>query len=103
MFEIIIRFKGKIYSKTLVAFLNLVLFLRMQDKVLILDFGSQFTQLIARRVRELNIYSEIHPYNSEKFNVADFKAVILSGSPHSVRNSEAPKPDLSEIKGKLPL
>jgi GMP synthase (glutamine-hydrolysing) len=75
----------------------------MQDKVLILDFGSQFTQLIARRVRELNIYSEIHPYNSEKFNVADFKAVILSGSPHSVRNSEAPKPDLSEIKGKLPL
>ena len=42
----------------------------MQDKVLILDFGSQFTQLIARRVRELNIYSEIHPYNSKKFNVA---------------------------------
>lgn len=75
----------------------------MQHKVLILDFGSQFTQLIARRVRELNIYSEIHPYNSKKFNVSDYKAVILSGSPHSVRSEEAPHPDLSEIKGKLPL
>ena len=75
----------------------------MQHKVLILDFGSQFTQLIARRVRELNIYSEIHPYNSKKFNVSDYKAVILSGSPHSVRGEEAPHPDLSEIKGKIPL
>ena len=75
----------------------------MQDKVLILDFGSQFTQLIARRVRELNIYSEIHPYNSKKFNVEDYKAVILSGSPHSVRSKEAPHPDLSQIKGKIPL
>jgi|TARA_B110000037_G_scaffold1997_2_gene2409 GMP synthase (glutamine-hydrolysing) len=75
----------------------------MQHKVLILDFGSQFTQLIARRVRELNIYSEIHPYNSKKFNVSDYKAVILSGSPHSVRSKDAPHPDLSEIKGKIPL
>ena len=75
----------------------------MQHKVLILDFGSQFTQLIARRVRELNIYSEIHPYNSKKFNIKDYKAVILSGSPHSVRSKEAPHPDLSEIKGKIPL
>lgn len=75
----------------------------MQQKVLILDFGSQFTQLIARRVRELNIYCEIHPYNSEKFNSDDFKAVILSGSPHSVRSEIAPKPDLSKIKGKKPL
>ncbi len=74
-----------------------------QDKVLILDFGSQFTQLIGRRVRELNIFSEIHPYNSDKFNVEDFKAVILSGSPHSVRGDQAPQPDLSKIKGKLPL
>ncbi len=74
-----------------------------QHKVLILDFGSQFTQLIARRVRELNIYSEIHPYNSTKFNIAEFKAVILSGSPHSVRGEDVPHPDLSEIKGKLPL
>lgn len=75
----------------------------MQQKVLILDFGSQFTQLIARRVRELNIYCEIHPYNSEKFSVDDYKAVILSGSPHSVRSEEAPQPDLSKIKGLKPL
>lgn len=75
----------------------------MQNKVLILDFGSQFTQLIARRVRELNIYCEIHPYNSEKFDVNDYHAVILSGSPHSVRSEKAPHPDLSRIKGKMPL
>ena len=75
----------------------------MQNKVLILDFGSQVTQLIARRVRELNIYCEIHPYNSEKFNFSDFKAVILSGSPHSVRGENAPKIDLSGVKGKIPL
>ncbi len=75
----------------------------MQEKVLILDFGSQFTQLIARRIRELNIYCEIHPYNSTKFNIDDFKAVILSGSPHSVDGELAPKPDLSKIKGHKPL
>ena len=75
----------------------------MQQKVLILDFGSQVTQLIARRVRELNIYCEIHPYNSEKYNFSDYKAVILSGSPHSVRSEDAPKIDLSEVKGKKPL
>ena len=75
----------------------------MQNKVLILDFGSQVTQLIARRVRELNIYCEIHPYNSKKFDANDFQAVILSGSPHSVRNEDAPHPDLSDIKGKKPL
>ncbi len=80
-----------------------IVLLRMQDKVLILDFGSQFTQLIARRVRELNIYCEIHPYNSEKYNTADYKAVILSGSPHSVRSETAPQPDLSAIKGQKPL
>jgi len=75
----------------------------MQHKVLILDFGSQFTQLIARRVRELNIYCEIHPFNSEKFDVDDYNAVILSGSPYSVRGEDAPQPDLSQIKGKKPL
>lgn len=73
------------------------------EKVLILDFGSQVTQLIARRVRELNIYCEIHPFNSENYRIDDYKAVILSGSPHSVRSEEAPKVDLSEIKGKKPL
>ncbi|MBT8257667.1 MAG: glutamine-hydrolyzing GMP synthase [Bacteroidia bacterium] len=73
------------------------------DKVLILDFGSQYTQLIARRVRELNIYSEIHPYNQIPQAINEFKAVILSGSPYSVRGDEALIPDLSEIKGKIPL
>ena len=73
------------------------------DKVLILDFGSQYTQLIARRVRELNIYSEIHPFNKIPTNIQEYKAVILSGSPFSVRGDEALHPDLSEIKGKKPL
>ncbi len=83
--------------------INLILFLPMQNNVLILDFGSQYTQLIARRVRELNIYCEIHPYNNLPDNVSDFKAVILSGSPFSVRGEDAPHPDLSEIRGKRPL
>ncbi|WP_347922336.1 glutamine-hydrolyzing GMP synthase [Pontimicrobium sp. SW4] len=73
------------------------------DKVLILDFGSQYTQLIARRVRELNIYSEIHPFNKVPTNIDDYKAVILSGSPFSVRGDEALHPDLSNIRGKKPL
>ncbi|OGS72882.1 MAG: glutamine-hydrolyzing GMP synthase [Flavobacteria bacterium RIFCSPLOWO2_12_FULL_35_11] len=75
----------------------------MQDKVLILDFGSQYTQLIARRVRELNIFCEIFPFNSENFKVENYKAVILSGSPFSVRAVGSPTPDLSKIKGKKPL
>ena len=75
----------------------------MQNKVLILDFGSQYTQLIARRVRELNIYSEIKPYNKLPEDLSGFKAVILSGSPHSVRGEDAPHPNLDGIKGKLPL
>ena len=73
------------------------------NKVLILDFGSQYTQLIARRVRELNVYCEIHPYNHLSENVADFSAVILSGSPYSVRATDAPHPDLSHFRGKKPL
>lgn len=73
------------------------------EKILILDFGSQYTQLIARRVRELNVYCEIHPFNKIPTLDADLKGVILSGSPSSVRDAEAPKPDLSGIKGKLPL
>jgi len=75
----------------------------MQHKVLILDFGSQYTQLIARRVRELNIFCEIFPYNSKNFAIENYKAVILSGSPFSVRAEDAPHPDLSAVKGKLPL
>ena len=73
------------------------------NKVLILDFGSQYTQLIARRVRELNIFCEIFPYNSKNFKVENYKAIILSGSPFSVRADDAPHPDLLQIKGKLPL
>ncbi|TXK74268.1 glutamine-hydrolyzing GMP synthase [Mesonia sp. HuA40] len=75
----------------------------MQNNVLILDFGSQYTQLIARRVRELNIYCEIHPFNKVPENVNTFKAVILSGSPFSVRAEDAPHPDLSQLRGKVPM
>ncbi|WP_430973532.1 glutamine-hydrolyzing GMP synthase [Sunxiuqinia rutila] len=75
----------------------------MQEKILILDFGSQYTQLIGRRVRELNIYCEIYPYNNYPEIDESVKGVILSGSPFSVRDENAPKPDLSKIKGKLPL
>ena len=75
----------------------------MQEKILILDFGSQYTQLIARRVRELNVYCEIHPYNRFPALDESIKGVILSGSPSSVRDADAPQVDLSSIKGKLPL
>ena len=75
----------------------------MEEKVLILDFGSQYTQLIARRVRELFIYCEIHPYNNPPKDVRPFKAVILSGSPYSVRAEDAPHPDLKQIRSKKPL
>ena len=75
----------------------------MQEKILILDFGSQYTQLIARRVRELNIYCEIHPYNKIPKLTKDLKGVILSGSPHSVREDDAPIPSLDGIKGVIPL
>ena len=74
-----------------------------QHDVLILDFGSQYTQLIARRVRELNIYCEIHPYNKIPQNIDNYRAVILSGSPVSVRSDDALHVDLSEIRGKKPL
>ena len=75
----------------------------MQETILILDCGSQYTQLIARRVRELNVYCEIHPFNKIPEITNEIKGVILSGSPSSVRQEGAPTPDLSQIKGKLPL
>ncbi|MBQ0116536.1 MAG: glutamine-hydrolyzing GMP synthase [Flavobacterium sp.] len=75
----------------------------MQHNVLILDFGSQCPQLIARRVRELNIFCEIFPYNQIPSDLSIYNAVILSGSPFSVRAEDAPHPDLSQIRGKLPL
>ena len=70
---------------------------------MILDFGSQYTQLIARRIRELNIYCEIHPFNHFPSPDNSVRGVILSGSPYSVRDKKAPVPDLSKIKGKIPL
>ncbi|EPB65604.1 GMP synthase domain protein, partial [Ancylostoma ceylanicum] len=75
----------------------------MQEMILILDFGSQYTQLIARRVRELNVYCEIHPWNKIPEITENIKGVILSGSPFSVRDENAPAPELSGIKGKVPL
>jgi len=75
----------------------------MQEKILIIDFGSQYTQLIARRVRELSVYCEIHPFNHLPAIDASVRGVILSGSPFSVRDAGAPRIDLSAIKGRLPL
>ena len=75
----------------------------MQQKIIILDFGSQTTQLIGRRVRELDTFCEILPYN--KFPVGDESVigVILSGSPYSVHDPEAFKVDLSQFVGKVPV
>ncbi|MEY3438951.1 MAG: hypothetical protein RL265_1536 [Bacteroidota bacterium] len=75
----------------------------MHEMILILDFGSQYTQLIARRVREMNVYCEIHPWNKCPDITTNIKGVILSGSPFSVRDEASPKPDLEKIKGKVPL
>lgn len=75
----------------------------MQEKILILDFGSQYTQLIARRVREDNVYCEIHPFHKIPVIDSSVKGIILSGSPFSVRDAKAPQIDLSGFKGKLPV
>ncbi len=75
----------------------------MQERILILDFGSQYTQLIARRLRELNVFCEIHPYNKIPSFGKETKGVILSGSPFSTLEKKAPIPDLRGIKGEIPL
>ena len=75
----------------------------MQEKIIILDFGSQYTQLIARRVRELNTYCEIRPYNKFPADDPDVIGVILSGSPYSVNDPEALQIDFTGIRGKYPL
>lgn len=75
----------------------------MQEKILIIDFGSQYTQLIGRRVRELNVYSEIHPFHHLPELTDDIKGVILSGSPHSVSDQDAPKINLNTIRKRFPL
>ena len=75
----------------------------MHNKVLILDFGSQYTQLIARRVRELSIYCEILPFNKIPHDFFNYKAVILSGSPFSVRSKNSPKPNVNIFRKKIPI
>ncbi|MFM1931596.1 MAG: hypothetical protein RL226_899 [Bacteroidota bacterium] len=75
----------------------------MHQKLIILDFGSQYTQLIGRRTRELNIYSEIHPWNKAPELTPDVKGVILSGSPFSVKDPQSPKPNLDAYRGKVPM
>jgi len=75
----------------------------MTDKILILDFGSQTTQLIGRRIREMNVYCEIHPYNHFPAIDETTKGVILSGSPYSVHQPDALIPDLNQIEGRLPI
>ena len=73
------------------------------EKIIILDFGSQVTQLIGRRLRELNVFCEIYPFNKMPALDSDVKGVILSGSPCSVRDANAPQLDLTGVKGKYPL
>ncbi|MDE6495647.1 MAG: GMP synthase (glutamine-hydrolyzing), partial [Duncaniella sp.] len=75
----------------------------MQEKIIILDFGSQTTQLIGRRVRELNMYCEIVPYNKFPYDDPSVIGVILSGSPFSVYDEKAFKTDLSRLRGHLPV
>src|SRR6188768_2923730 len=80
-------------------FLNLP----MHQAILIIDFGSQYTQLIARRVRELNVYCEIHPYNHLPTNLSHYQGIILSGGPSSVRDENAPEIPTLEFRGKYPV
>ncbi len=75
----------------------------MQEKILIYDFGSQYTQLIARRIRELNVFCEIFPFQRISKPDTGVKGIILSGSPFSVLDKNAPHPDLSGITGHIPL
>jgi len=75
----------------------------MHETIVILDFGSQYTQLIARRIRELHVYCEIHPFHGIPALGPEVKGVILSGSPFSVREPASPAPDLAAIRGKIPL
>src|SRR5213080_1452918 len=69
-----------------------------QETILVLDFGSQYTQLIARRIRELNVYCEIHPFNKIPAITPEVKGIILSGSPCSVRDAGSPDVDLTLFK-----
>ncbi len=75
----------------------------MQEKIIIIDFGSQYTQLIARKIRELNVYCEIHPCTHLPEFDDGVKGVVLSGSPFSVRDTEAPKIDVSVLRNRYPV
>ena len=75
----------------------------MNETIIILDFGSQYTQLIARKIRELNVYCEIQHYDRIPVPGKHIKGVVLSGSPFSVRDDNAPKPDLDKLLGKFPV
>ncbi len=75
----------------------------MNEKILILDFGSQYTQLIARSIRELNVYCEIVPCLKPLELTEDVKGIILSGSPFSVNDENAPKPDVAQWAEKVPV
>ncbi len=75
----------------------------MTEKILILDFGSQFTQLIARSVREANVYCEIIPYNKTFIIDATLKGIILSGSPFSVNEEDFPKVDVEKLAAQVPV
>ncbi|PVH25038.1 glutamine-hydrolyzing GMP synthase [Sphingobacterium corticibacter] len=75
----------------------------MSEKIIILDFGSQYTQLIARRVRELNVYCEIHPFNNIPAFDETVKGIIFSGSPYSVRQEDAPQVDYAAMMRDYPV
>ncbi len=75
----------------------------MKERIIILDFGSQYTQLIARRIRELNVYCEIYPYNNIPESDDSVKGLILSGSSFSVNDKNALIPEISHLKGNIPV
>src|SRR5690625_4637820 len=75
----------------------------MAEKIIIIDFGSQYTQLISRKIREHHIYCEITPYNKDFKLNSDIKGIILSGSPHSVTDKQAPYTDVSRLAETAPV
>src|SRR5438105_829666 len=75
----------------------------MTERILIVDFGSQYTQLIARRVRECEVYCEIVPYNKLPELTPEIKGIILSGSPASVRDPDSPRVDIEKLTNLRPV
>lgn len=75
----------------------------MNEVIQIIDFGSQYTQLIARRIRQLNVYCEIHPYNNLPNFRTNVKGIVLSGSPHSTLENDSPDIDLDALRAKFPV